>query len=190
MALATVERLSFRYPDAERPALEDVSLELEPGELVLCLGPSGSGKSTLLRALAGLVPHFHGGRFSGRVEVGGLDTRNSRPSELAGTVASELSAPLVLWEPIAQPMRFFDEAYRAKRMSGMAQDAEASLGSWRDELARNGMLDLLGYHVYPGLIESHQAEVIKTGHRLDRLKLHRLAACAMSSLHSGLRQFP
>jgi len=93
VALASVERLSFRYPDAERPALEDVSLELVPGELVLCLGPSGSGKSTLLRALAGLVPHFHGGRFSGRVEVGGLDTRNSRPSELAGTVASVFQDP-------------------------------------------------------------------------------------------------
>src|SRR5205823_6377274 len=72
---------------------DDVSLELEPGELVLCLGASGSGKSTLLRAFAGLVPHFHGGRFSGRVEVGGVDTRRARPSQLAGTVASVFQDP-------------------------------------------------------------------------------------------------
>jgi energy-coupling factor transport system ATP-binding protein len=93
VAVARVERLSFWYPGASRPALDDVSLELEPGELVVCLGPSGSGKSTLLRALAGLVPHFHGGRFSGSVEIAGRDTRSHRPSELAGTVASVFQDP-------------------------------------------------------------------------------------------------
>ena len=70
MALATVSGLSFAYP-GEHEALRDVSLELEPGEVVALLGPSGGGKSTLLRALAGLVPHFHGGRFAGSVDVAG-----------------------------------------------------------------------------------------------------------------------
>ena len=93
MALARIKGLGYTYPGADRPALADVSFELEPGELVCLLGASGSGKSTLLRALAGLVPHFHGGRFVGRVEVDGRDTRRVRPSDLAGTVASVFQDP-------------------------------------------------------------------------------------------------
>ena len=93
MALASVENLTYAYPEAARPALGDISLDVRPGELVCLLGSSGSGKSTLLRALAGLVPHFHGGSFSGRVEVVGRDTRSSKPSDLAGAVAIAFQDP-------------------------------------------------------------------------------------------------
>jgi len=93
VAVAVVEQLTFTYAHGRPPALDDLSLELAEGEHVVVLGPSGSGKSTLLRALAGLVPHLHGGVFAGRVVVGGIDTRETRPAELAGTVASVFQDP-------------------------------------------------------------------------------------------------
>jgi energy-coupling factor transport system ATP-binding protein len=93
MALASVSALRFAYPGDGRAAIGGLSLVLREHEAVALLGPSGSGKSTLLRALAGLVPHFHGGRFEGRVVVAGLDTRTTRPAELAGTVASVFQDP-------------------------------------------------------------------------------------------------
>jgi energy-coupling factor transporter ATP-binding protein EcfA2 len=81
-----VERLGYAYPRSARPALEDVSLEVAPGEFVLLAGRSASGKSTLLRAACGLVPHFHGGEIEGGVTVAGADAIAAGPGELAAAV--------------------------------------------------------------------------------------------------------
>jgi energy-coupling factor transport system ATP-binding protein len=80
------DSVTITYPGADRPALADVSLAIDEGELVLVVGETGSGKTTLLRAINGLVPHFTGGTVQGRVRVSGRDTSTHHPRDLADVV--------------------------------------------------------------------------------------------------------
>ena len=91
MALATVDDLRFSYGSGP-PVLNGITLG-SSGRAHRAPRRLRPGKSTLLRALAGLVPHFHGGTFAGRVVVAGLDTRARIPAQLAGTVASVFQDP-------------------------------------------------------------------------------------------------
>ncbi|MFD3878030.1 ABC transporter ATP-binding protein [Streptomyces microflavus] len=88
------EQVSVRYDGTDRPTLSGVDLAVPEGELVLLVGPSGVGKSTLLGTVSGLVPHFTGGVLSGRVTVGGRDTRTHKPRELADLVGTVGQDPL------------------------------------------------------------------------------------------------
>jgi len=92
VALASLAGLTYWYPGTEVPALAGVELDLGPG-LTLLAGASGSGKSTLLRVFNGLVPHFHGGRISGRAQVGGLDVFQTPTHRLAREVAFVFQDP-------------------------------------------------------------------------------------------------
>ncbi len=87
------EEVTYRYPGADEPALTGVDLAIAEGEFCVLAGTSASGKSTLLRAASGLVPHFHGGHFAGRVVVAGLDTREEGPGEIAAVAGTLLQDP-------------------------------------------------------------------------------------------------
>ena len=74
--------VSFSYPGAEKPALDHVSLTIQPGEMVALVGASGSGKTTL----ANLVPRFY--RVDGgRILLDDIDISELRLGSLRGNVA-------------------------------------------------------------------------------------------------------
>ncbi len=92
MSVLDLDRVSYAYPGGDA-GLQDLTLSVEAGEFVVVAGGSGSGKSTLLRAAAGLVPHFHGGTFAGRLRCAGLDTRDHGPGDLAAVAGTLLQDP-------------------------------------------------------------------------------------------------
>ncbi len=74
--------VSFRYKDAERNALENISLTIRPGEHVAFVGPSGGGKTTL----ASIVARFWDVR-DGSVKIGGVNVKDIPKEELMDTVS-------------------------------------------------------------------------------------------------------
>ena len=74
--------VSFRYKDAERNALENISLTIRPGEHVAFVGPSGGGKTTL----ASIVARFWDVR-GGCVKIGGVNVKDIAKEELMDTVS-------------------------------------------------------------------------------------------------------
>ena len=91
--LIEVDDLSFRYRRATTPALRNVSLHVDAGEVLLVAGPSGCGKSTLIRALNGLIPHAYPGELTGAVRLNGTPTTSMRLREIASVIGTLLQDP-------------------------------------------------------------------------------------------------
>jgi len=91
--LISIKNLTFYYSGGDKPSLRDINLEIHDGEFVLLTGPSGGGKSSLCRCLNGLIPHFYGGKITGKVEVNGLDVTKHSTKELATMVGMVFQDP-------------------------------------------------------------------------------------------------
>ncbi len=76
-AAIVFDRVSKAYPGADRAAVSEVSLTVEPGQLVVLLGPSGCGKTTLLKMVNRLYEPT-----SGQILIDGQDTRSGSASDL------------------------------------------------------------------------------------------------------------
>jgi ATP-binding cassette subfamily B protein len=76
------ENVQFRYRDSTRPCLEDVSMHIEPGEVVALVGENGAGKSTLIKLLCRMYDPS-----SGRITIDGTDIRQFKKEDLRRAIS-------------------------------------------------------------------------------------------------------
>jgi ATP-binding cassette subfamily B protein len=96
-----VRGLTFTYPGAAAPVLQDVSFALEPGKTIAIVGPTGSGKSTIVALLARLHEPPRGTMF-----VDGVDVRDWPLDALRGTMAVVPQEPFLFSDSVADNIAF------------------------------------------------------------------------------------
>jgi subfamily B ATP-binding cassette protein MsbA len=130
------EQVSLQYPDAERPALDGLNLEIKSGQTVALVGASGAGKSSVIHLLLGF-----GQPGSGRVLLDGHDIQDLRKSSLRRQFAV-VSQDIVLFDATvadniayAQPRdeARLEQALRAAHLwefaQGLPQGLETMVGA-------------------------------------------------------------
>lgn len=84
--------VSFSYYKGPK-ALNNISLNIKKGELILLLGESGSGKTSLVRTINCLVPKFFDGDFKGEVNVLGKPTKDLSMVDLSSMIGTVFQNP-------------------------------------------------------------------------------------------------
>jgi thiol reductant ABC exporter CydD subunit len=116
-----VESLSFTYPGRDRPAIDGLTFEIKPGEVLAVTGPSGCGKSTLLAILLGFVRPDAGNVLVGAVRLSDLAANAWRekvawvpqhPHLFAATIEDNIC--------LGRPDASDDEVQRAVAAAGLA----------------------------------------------------------------------
>lgn len=102
------ESVSFRYPGAERSALDDLSLVLPAGQTLALVGQSGGGKSTL----AALVPRFYN-PVGGRILIDGHDLQDLTLDSLRGHIAYVSQDVLLFNDTVAANIAYGDARERS-----------------------------------------------------------------------------
>ncbi len=139
--LVTLEGVTFTYPGARRPALSEVSLALDAGDVVAAAGAAGAGTSTLLLVATGFAPRVVGGTLAGtrRIAARHCGIVFSRPwtqlTGLCSTVRDEVAfGPASYGVPRAEALAAAERAMATLGVAHLAARDPARLSG--DELQR------------------------------------------------------
>jgi ATP-binding cassette subfamily B protein len=135
------DSVSFHYPTRpDTAALNDFTLNIQPGETVALVGPSGAGKSTVFAMLL----RFYDPQ-SGRISIDGIDLRAATLADLRGTIALVPQETVIFAGSAADNIRFgrqdaSDDEVRAAARAAEAHDFISALDNGYDaELGERGV---------------------------------------------------
>ena len=119
-----IDRLTYRYPTAEKEILQDLSLAIEKGQLCSIIGPNGAGKTTLCNVIRGFIPHFYKGNLQGDVRIDGKSIKEATVGELALKVGFVFQNPFTQISGVAETV-FEEIAFGLENLGVAASDIRA-----------------------------------------------------------------
>jgi ABC-type multidrug transport system fused ATPase/permease subunit len=148
----SLDRIHFAYPDSQSPALQEITLSINPGDKVAIIGPSGSGKTTLVDIVLGLLEPDSGSvlldgetAFSQNRQFSeALAYVPQKPGIISGTIASNVALGI---DPSdidrSEVERSLRQAHLWELVSSLPDGIDASVGKQSDALS-GGQIQRLG----------------------------------------------
>ncbi|GLI04819.1 multidrug ABC transporter ATP-binding protein [Paenibacillus tyrfis] len=115
------QQVSFSYPGAEKPAIEDITFKAGPGEVTAIIGGTGAGKSTLIS----LIPRFYD-VAGGRVLVDGTDVREMTQEALRAKIGFVPQKAVLFSGTIRDNIRYGKEDATEEEIRHAADTAQAT----------------------------------------------------------------
>jgi energy-coupling factor transport system ATP-binding protein len=147
MSIVNAKNFTFTYPGSDESVINQVSFEIEDGEVLGIVGPLGAGKTTLCRAIAGLVPSITGGEVAGAIEVsnGNHQTKSNSNDGQVGMVFEDYAAQLIqlkVLEEVKTPL--LNRGLSHKEAEDRARELLKKVGLSGQDLEKKRIWDLSG----------------------------------------------
>lgn len=117
-----LSQVNFRYQPGGPLVLQDLSLQIQPGEFVAVVGPSGSGKSTLLPLLLGFEKADSGTLYFDGLDLAGLDIQAVRRQFGVVLQNGKLMPGDLFRNIVGTSLLTLDDAWEAARLAGLEED--------------------------------------------------------------------
>jgi ATP-binding cassette, subfamily B, bacterial len=134
------EHMSFHYDDSDEVILEDITLDIRPGETIAIMGKTGSGKSTLSHLLTRLYDYT-----DGSVKIDGTELNKISKEHIRREIATVLQEPFLFSKTIINNLKVanknatVDEIYRAAKIADIHDNILSFKAGYETKVGEKGV---------------------------------------------------